>query len=66
MRQSTASLSARAAPAAPDHDRDGTRPEASRVWAVLGALAYAGAFIDPSGVLASQRFRRPQEEQHVG
>jgi hypothetical protein len=67
MRQSTASLSARAARAAPDHDdRDGTRPEASRVWAVLEALAYAGAFIDPSGVLASQRFRRPQEEQHVG
>jgi hypothetical protein len=64
MRQSTASLSARAAPAAPDHDdRDGTRPEASRVWAVLGALAYAGAFIDPSGILAVQRLRQAQEEE---
>jgi hypothetical protein len=29
-------------------------------------MAYAGAVIDPSGVLATHRFRRIQEEQHGG
>jgi hypothetical protein len=33
---------------------------------VLEAMAYAGAVIDPSGVLATHRFRRIQEEQHGG
>jgi hypothetical protein len=30
---------------------------------VLEALAYAGAFIDPSGILAVQRLRRAEEEE---
>jgi hypothetical protein len=61
MRQSTATTATRDAADHADRDR-----EPSRTWAVLGALAHAGAFIDPSGVLASQRFRRPREDQHVG
>jgi hypothetical protein len=50
-------------------DRDAARPARSRIWAVLEALAYAGASIDPSGVLVSQRFRRyleDEEERHGG
>jgi hypothetical protein len=55
------------APARSDRaDRDTARPARSRIWAVLEALAYAGATIDPSGVLVSQRFRRYQEEQRDG
>jgi hypothetical protein len=39
----------------------------SRAWALLAALAYAGAIIDPSGVLAGQRMRRiPEQEQGHG
>jgi hypothetical protein len=39
----------------------------SRAWALLEALAYAGALIDPSGVLAGQRLRRiPEQEQGHG
>jgi hypothetical protein len=30
---------------------------------MIEALAYAGAFIDPSGILAVQRLRRAQEEE---
>jgi hypothetical protein len=50
-------------------DRDATdhadlgRERPSRIWAVLEALAYAGAFIDPSGILAVQRLRQAQEEE---
>ena len=46
-----------------------TRPPAfrdrrrSRIWTVIQALAYAGAFIDPSGILAVERLRRAQEEE---
>lgn len=36
----------------------------SRAWALLEALAYAGALIDPSGVLAGQRLRRIPEQGH--
>jgi hypothetical protein len=43
-----------------DHDR---RPEPSKLWTLIKALAYAGAFIDPSGVLAAQRFRDALEEE---
>ena len=41
-------------------------PEPSRSWVLLEALAYAGAFIDPTGVLATQRFAgiREQEQRH--
>jgi hypothetical protein len=47
-----------------DHDtadRD-RKPDRSRIWALLGALAYAGALIDPTGVLATQRFARIRED----
>jgi hypothetical protein len=43
-----------------DHDR---RPEPSTLWTLIEALAYAGALIDPSGVLAAQRFRDALEEE---
>jgi hypothetical protein len=39
------------------------RDRPSRVWTLLEALAYAGAYIDPSGILAVQRLRQAQEEQ---
>jgi hypothetical protein len=39
------------------------RERPSRLWTLIEALAYAGAFIDPSGVLAVQRLRWAQEEE---
>jgi hypothetical protein len=67
MSQLSATTLTRATAAPQDHvDRDAAGPARSRIWAVLEALAYAGAVIDPSGVLASHRFRRPREEQHDG
>ena len=51
-------------------ERDGTHPTdrdpqpgPSRWWTVIEALAYAGAYIDPSGILAVQRLRQAQEEE---
>jgi hypothetical protein len=38
----------------------------ARLWTVIEALAYAGAFIDPSGILAVQRLRQAQEEEKRG
>ena len=35
----------------------------ARLWAFIEALAYAGAFIDPSGILAVQRLRQAREEE---
>ena len=35
----------------------------ARLWTVIEALAYAGAFIDPTGILAVERLRQAQEEQ---
>ena len=35
----------------------------SRIWTLLEALAYAGAYIDPSGVLAVQRLRQAKQEE---
>ena len=35
----------------------------ARLWTFIEALAYAGAFIDPSGILAVQRLRQAQEEE---
>jgi hypothetical protein len=47
-----------------DRDREAGRP---RMWALLEALAYAGAYIDPTGVLAAQRFAQMREmERHRG
>ena len=51
-----------------DHDtsdhaaQDGERAH-SRIWTLIEALAYAGAYIDPSGVLAVQRLRQAKEEE---
>lgn len=42
-------------------DRD-RKSEPSRIWVLLAALAFAGALIDPTGVLAAQRFARVPEE----
>jgi hypothetical protein len=41
-------------------DREARR---SRLWTVLEALAYAGAYIDPSGILAVERLRRAVEDE---
>jgi hypothetical protein len=50
---------------AADHpDRD-HKPELSRIWVLLAALADAGAFIDPTGVLAAQRFARIPDQERV-
>ena len=38
----------------------------ARLWTMMEALAYAGAFIDPSGILAVQRLRQAQEEERNG
>jgi hypothetical protein len=43
-----------------DHYRERRR---ARLWALIEALAYAGAYIDPSGILAVQRLRQAQEEE---
>jgi hypothetical protein len=48
------------------HDHDQPSPSAIRLWAMLQALGYAGALIDPTGVLTARRFRRAEEEQRRG
>jgi hypothetical protein len=52
-------------PAQVDTDLTDPRLEARRrrLWTLIEALAYAGAFIDPSGILAVQRLRQAQEEE---
>jgi hypothetical protein len=35
----------------------------ARLWTFIEALAYAEAYIDPSGILAVQRLRQAQEEE---
>jgi hypothetical protein len=35
----------------------------SRLWTLIEALAYAGAYVDPSGILAVERLRQAKEEQ---
>ena len=42
-----------------DHERE---PGRSRLWALIEALAYAGAIVDPSGIMAVERLRRAKEE----
>jgi hypothetical protein len=67
MSQLVATTSTRA-PALPDRDdtdqadrkREARR---TRLWALIEALAYAGAYIDPSGIMAVQRLRQAQEEE---
>ena len=43
-------------------DADLGRERPSRLWALIEALAYAGAYVDPSGILAIQRLRQAREE----
>jgi hypothetical protein len=67
MSQLVATTSTRA-PALPDRDdtdqadrkREARR---TRLWALIEALAYAGAYIDPSGIMAVQRLRQAKEEE---
>jgi hypothetical protein len=49
-----------------DHADRNREPGRSRLWALIEALAYAGAYIDPSGILAVQRLRQAQEEERNG
>jgi hypothetical protein len=43
-------------------DRRAERRRA-RLWTLIEALAYAGAYVDPSGILAVQRLRWAQAEE---
>lgn len=46
-----------------DHaGRDGER-ERTWIWTLIEALAYAGAYIDPSGILAVERLRQAKEAE---
>jgi hypothetical protein len=38
--------------------RRGERATPTRTWRVFEAMAYAGAFVDPTGILAVERLRR--------
>jgi hypothetical protein len=71
MSQPLAATATRA-PAFPDRDhtdhtgqadRDREAARRARLWTMIEALAYAGAFIDPSGILAVQRLRQAREEE---
>jgi len=43
-------------------DRRAERRRA-RLWTLIEALAYAGAYVDPTGILVVERLRRAQEEE---
>ena len=43
-------------------DRRAERRRA-RLWTLIEALGYAGAYVDPSGILAVQRLRWAQEKE---
>jgi hypothetical protein len=46
-----------------DHaDRNG-KPARPWIWTLIEALAYAGAYVDPSGLLAVERLRQAKEEE---
>jgi hypothetical protein len=46
-----------------DHtDADRQARRRARLWTVIEALGYAGAFVDPSGILAVQRLRQARDE----
>jgi hypothetical protein len=49
-----------------DHADRAREPKRSRLWTLIEALAYAGAIVDPSGILAVQRLRQAQEEERNG
>jgi hypothetical protein len=39
------------------------RKPTSRIWTLIEALAYAGALVDPSGILAVERLRQAKQEE---
>jgi hypothetical protein len=43
-------------------DQNGRRAQ-SRLWTLIEALAYAGAFVDPSGILAVEHLRQAKEAE---
>ena len=61
----TTSTKAPALPDRDDTDQVDRKREArrTRLWALIETLAYAGAYIDPSGIMAVQRLRQAQEEE---
>jgi hypothetical protein len=46
-----------------DHTVRDTERKQSRLWTLIEALAYAGAYVDPSGILAVERLRQAKEEE---
>jgi hypothetical protein len=46
-----------------DHTGQGAGRDRSRIWTLIEALAYAGAYIDPSGILAVERLRQAKEAE---
>ena len=46
-----------------DHTVRDIERKQSRLWTLIEALAYAGAYIDPSGILAVERLRQAKEEE---
>jgi hypothetical protein len=49
-----------------DHAEPDRRRKPSRISALLEALAYAGASIDPTAALAAQRFARIRDRERRG
>jgi hypothetical protein len=48
---------------APTRDRQEPLARPSKLWTLLEAMGYAGAFLDPTGLLAAQRLRRAEQEE---
>jgi hypothetical protein len=46
-----------------NHTVRDTERKQSRLWTLIEALAYAGAYVDPSGILAVERLRQAKEEE---
>ena len=65
MSQLIASTATRAPAFRDDPDRSGRDGERDRpwIWTLIEALAYAGAYIDPSGILAVERLRQAKEAE---
>ena len=68
MSQLITSTATRAPAFRDDTDRDGHAGQGderarSRIWTLIEALAYAGAHIDPSGILAVERLRQAKEAE---
>jgi hypothetical protein len=57
----TGALALRDREARQDHHE--TFQRSAKLWTLLEALGYAGALVDPTGALASHRFRRAEEEE---